>query len=241
MAASSHGNQVVTVPLQNSMNISRTMSNRDSIVVLHGIASSRWHTWVLAHRLKRTGATVFNRGYPSIRKNISWHGKRFYDFLDGLQRDDQFDSIYVVAHSMGCQVARAALLHGRPEKVRRMVMLAPPNHGSTVARHLSRVLGFCQTLAELSDAPDSYVRGLPADLDLEFGVIASSKDHVVRMESTHLPGQSDHVIVDAHHMPMLFHQTTVEYVAHFLDHGMFPADARRQVESPKPDAGIAAA
>ena len=58
-------------------------------------------------------------------------------FSQQLLRLKDAGPVYLVTHSMGALVARAAIEDPRfdPRTVQRLIMIAPPNHGSTLARY----------------------------------------------------------------------------------------------------------
>jgi hypothetical protein len=101
-------------------------------------------------------------------------------------------------------------------------MLGPPHGGSRVAAKVARYVGwFCRPLEQLSDAADSFVNLLALPTDCEIGIIAASRDRVVRVEHTMLPGQADHIVVDSGHTRMLFRADVAELVTSFLANGRF--------------------
>ncbi len=101
-------------------------------------------------------------------------------------------------------------------------MLGPPNGGSPVARQLAPRLGaICPPLRELSDEADSYVNRLETSLELELGIIAAASDRVVRLPSTMLPGQSDHIVLPGRHGELPWRRDTRDEVVHFLRRGRF--------------------
>jgi hypothetical protein len=110
-------------------------------------------------------------------------------------------------------------------KLGRVVLLAPPNRGARLADLAVRLFG-ARILAahELSSRPDSFVNRLPTLEGIDVGVIAAAWDHAVHRESTHLPGELDHLVLNSlHTLPL--HRRTGGEVAHFLRHGRFRLSA----------------
>jgi pimeloyl-ACP methyl ester carboxylesterase len=189
---------------------------------------------LLEMRLRRAGLATKNWGYSSLRGSISEHAKRLQSFLQELHGDTSISQLYLVTHSMGGIVARGALKGESFPRLRRMVMLGPPNRGSHAARILAPVLGrFCQPLVELSDGPSDFLRGLHVPRNVELGIIAAAHDRVVSVQSTHLDGETDHVVLPSGHGRMLFRSDVAQNVISFLRYGQFavaapqwmPADA----------------
>ena len=105
-------------------------------------------------------------------------------------------------------------------------MLGPPNSGSHVARRLANTLGrICPPLRELSDDAESYVSRLEEPAEVELGVIAAESDRVVKLPSTFLQSQSDHIVLPGQHGTLPWRRDTCQQVAHFLRHGHFESDA----------------
>lgn len=199
----------------------RIESTTATVVVVHGLASNRLDMWPIAQRLRWFGYDVINWGYPSTRKTIEHHGRSLANRLklasiNGRQR------LHVVAHSMGCIVARCALAADVPENFGRLVMLAPPNQGSFAARKLSPWLGwYSKTLVELSDDRDSFVNQLPPLQDVDFGVVAAQKDRVIETSRTLLPGMNDFTIVNTGHGAMPWIRRVGELSHKYLESGRF--------------------
>jgi pimeloyl-ACP methyl ester carboxylesterase len=197
----------------------------DLVVLTHGICSSKWLVLPLARRLRGRGYETRLWSYPTLRGSNKDLGARFADYLSRLADEHPNRTIHVVAHSMGSIVTRCAALAGLPPTLGRIVMLAPPNRGSHVARLLVPVYGwFCTTLVELSDDPNSFVNKLPRTLDgHEVGVIAVTRDNVVQLPSTYLDNHADHVVVDTWHTGVLWLSQTASLVDTFLQSGQFAA------------------
>ena len=103
-------------------------------------------------------------------------------------------------------------------------MICPPNRGSHVAALYAPWLGWaCKTLGQLSDAPGGFAEQLSPSIAerYEVGIIAASRDFVVRLASTHLAQANQHTVVDGFHSTMLFNPRTAELIARFLRQGAF--------------------
>jgi pimeloyl-ACP methyl ester carboxylesterase len=178
----------------------------------------------VARHLHRHGYTVHNWTYRSMRKQIAYHADRLLDELARIGAQGPWARVHFVTHSLGGIVVRHMLCHSpsiRPH-IGRIVMLAPPNSGSHVARFGSAVLrGLCPTLREISDRQTSFVNRLSEPQNVEIGIIAGSGDWVVRRSSTHLRNERDYIVVRGGHLRLPFLRASVDQTAHFLRHGTF--------------------
>lgn len=196
--------------------------NREMVVLVHGLAASRYMLRPLERQLQRSGYETLNWAYPSIRGEIAALSETFARRLQRLSEDSAIRRFHLVTHSMGSIIARAAIANAKFERLGRIVMLGPPHRGSRVAANLSKLLGWlCRPLAQLSDDPDSFVNNLPEPVGYEIGIIAAARDRVVHIESTRLSHQADHIVVDSGHTSMLFREDVSHLVESFLGHGTF--------------------
>ena len=201
--------------------VERIEPEQATVVIVHGLASSRLDMYLIAERLRGSGYDVVNWGYPSTRKTIEHHGDALRARLE-LAVEAGRERLHVVAHSMGCIVSRCALQDSVPANFGRLVMLAPPNQGSFAARKLAPWLGwYSRTLAQLSDAEDSFVNQLPPPSGVEFGVMAAERDRVIERSKTLLRGLRDFTIVNTGHGVMPWNRRVAELSHRFLVSGRF--------------------
>jgi pimeloyl-ACP methyl ester carboxylesterase len=202
------------------------------VLLLPGLGRSPRCMARMSARLRCEGFAVVPWGYPSIRGYIGDHADRLRKDVAELAIRADVTAIHFVTHSMGGIIVRAALggltageppLTGpAPTKIGRVVMLAPPHQGSTVAGRLAPVLGWwIRPLRDLADAPDSLVRRLPSLPGVVTGVIAAARDGKVRVADTHLSGESDHIVVPGYHTFIMNRADTIDQTAAFLRHGRF--------------------
>ena len=195
---------------------------KSAVVLVHGLAAHRMVMMPLERHLKPRFARVTNWGYSSLWSRIERHGAALAGLLADLEGSADVEHIHLVTHSMGGIIARLALAEKMPAKLGRMVMLAPPNRGSHVARWLSPVLGLiCPPLVQLSDHCQSFVACLPPLAGVHVGVVAAAADELVCEKSTHLPNEADHITLPGFHSSILWFEETARQVAHFLEQGRF--------------------
>jgi pimeloyl-ACP methyl ester carboxylesterase len=217
-----------------------------TVIVLHGLGEGRQSMKPLVdHLRKHLDATVLSFGYASTAAGLEAHGRALAEVIAGLPAAD---SISFVGHSMGNLVVRRwmALAPARElARVRKMVMLGPPNQGSELARMVAGV----SLLAALSEGAARELvldwNRVAKDLAVPtcpFGIVAGGKgdargysmllsgddDAVVRVEETRLPGADDFLLLPVHHAAMMRSPGVQKATLEFLQSGRFspPGDGR---------------
>jgi hypothetical protein len=221
------------------------------VITLHGLGVNRLAMVAIGHYLKKHGDyTVVNVGYPSTRRGIEEHARSLAHVVENL---GDVDEISFVAHSLGNIVLRRYLADQtdpatgrRPDpRIKRIVMLGPPNHGAKAADALGEnsvfrlVLG--DSAGQLGDewvwTEDSLVA--PA---CEFGVIAGGlgngygfnpilpgdDDGVVTVRSTRLAGARDTLVLPLTHTMLLLDPRVHEHTLRFLQQGFFVSERERK-------------
>jgi len=184
----------VNVAVMRLMKVLDMATSKDCVIVVHGFAGKRLWMWPLANRLRRD-FDVVSWSYFSFAGSVERHAERLSEYLVATASQNTNRNVHLVAHSMGSIVARAAISMAMPANLGRLVLLAPPNSGSPIARIASKGLGWaCQPLADLSDAPSSYVNSMPTHVDPPTAVIAARYDLLVPLESAKLAGSRQHVL-----------------------------------------------
>jgi pimeloyl-ACP methyl ester carboxylesterase len=195
-------------------------TSRDAVILVHGLAANQLVMAPLARALGRAYGHVVNWGYSSLWSPLERHGQRLAAVIKALE--ERAERIHLVTHSMGGIITRLALAEFQPQRLGRLVMVAPPNRGSHVATWLAPWLGrICPPLVQLADCQDSLVCRLPLPQVQELGVIAAATDFLVREPSTRLGCETDHIILPGLHSSLLFRRETAEQVQFFLEHGRF--------------------
>ena len=222
-----------------------------AVILLHGLADVCSVMDGLARRLEEKGGwQVFQVVYPSTRESIGDHAKSLAKVIESLEG---IEEISFVGYSMGNIVIRRYLgdqtdkaRKKRPDpRIKRMVMIGPPNRGSELATGLagSRVFQFVlgKPGLELGTQWVWEERSLAVPR-FEFGIIAGGQgndaglnpllpgddDGVVTVASTRLAGASDFLVVPAFHALLPRSSKVQDCTLRFLEHGYFIAPDRRQ-------------
>lgn len=210
------------------------------VILLHGLGRTSRSMAKMASELQRAGYAVENIGYPSTRLSVEQISDQYLVPVVE-EASKRYRSIHIVTHSMGGIITRHYLADRGADHIGRVVMLAPPNHGSEVIDNMGR-LGLVGPLlgpgaAQLSTAADSLPNSLPP-LDskrCQVGIIAGTRsynplfsywvrgqdDGKVSVQSTVLAGMADHLVVDANHAFIMRNKQVIEQVIYFLRAGQF--------------------
>lgn len=215
------------------------------VVLLHGLARTHRSMAGLGRHLTREGFSVWAETYPSRRQPLS-------ELAQGLARDIERDlgpfdggargPLFAVTHSLGGILVRH-LATALPWAG--VVMLAPPNQGSELARRLAAQPAFKwfygpagQQVVDASSWPPPPT---------PFGIIAGTRavsvtnptslaarglgllpadapsDGTVLLDETRLPGAADFRTVDANHTWIMNHPDVRRWVVSFVRTGAFGA------------------
>ena len=116
-------------------------SQKDVVVLVHGLGGSRIDMRPIAGRLKRLGYEVRNWGYRSLGNRVETHAPRLGMELTAFDSQMSEGQIHLVTHSMGGIIARTMFADFEFHNLGWVVMLAPPHRGSHMARKLTSLVG----------------------------------------------------------------------------------------------------
>ncbi len=207
--------------------------------MVHGLGRTPLSMWPLAWKLRRAGYTVSNLRYPSRRFPIEQLSEDYLGKAVAAQTQAGSPRIHFVTHSLGGIIVRQYLADHTMTNLGRVVMLAPPNHGSPSADRLKKsaigrwILG--PAGCELGTGPTNLPERLGAS-HFSLGVIAAARDGKVPVESAKLDGMTDFLLVSGFHTWIMCRGETARG-SEFSRHGAFQpiSVAARRLSSTIPD------
>ena len=214
------------------------------VILLHGLAGPRIEMLPLAKYLEREGKfTVFNVGYPSTRRGIDEHAKTLAGIVAHL---DGIEEIDFVGFSMGNIVIRryladqsdAAKGKRLDPRIKRFVMLGPPNQGAELATQLrgnpAAKLLLGESLAQLGErwpgrssvwaCRRASSGSSPADGQrpgVQSRASPATTTGLSPWPAPGWPGRADFVLVPVFHSLIPMSAKVAEYTLRFLQHGYF--------------------
>lgn len=205
--------------------------SKETVVLLHGLATIGWVMAPLGFRLRRCGYRAVSLTWRDLRATLRENAARLKDLVASLPGE----KLHFVGHSLGGLLVLRMLADSPDPRTCRIVLAGTPYHGSHVARFLAKraatrwILGRSGRHGLLDDQPEWKGQ-------FELGVIAGSRslglgllvpglarpnDGVVAVEETRVPGAHDHVVVRASHTEMLISRKVADQVCAFLKNGRF--------------------
>ncbi len=217
-----------------------TNQHGDYAVLVHGLGRSAWSLKRLDWTLTKEGYRVINVSYPSARISIQDAADDWLAVALQERASDRTVKIHFVTHSLGGIVLRQYLLDHQIENLGRVVMLAPPNHGSELADRLQHNLLYKLLTGPAGQQLGTEPSSLPNRLGtatFDLGIIAGDRslnpcfsawihgldDGKVSVRSTPLQGMQDFLVVHHSHTWMMWRNDVTAAVTRFLSSGRFCA------------------
>ncbi len=208
------------------------------VLLVHGILRSTGTFSALEKALIGAGYDAVAISYPSSRGTIEEHAEGLARLLD---RQEGTATVSFVTHSMGGLVVRHLLSRDgewkRRIEVHRIVLIAPPNRGSAIARLLEDIRAYRWIFGEAGQQLTPVEVSRAPGLEHPFAIIAGGKgdgrgfnpllpgddDGTVGLAETSLEGAADFLVVPEIHALISNHQETIRATINFLKHGRFDA------------------
>ncbi|MEN6668860.1 alpha/beta fold hydrolase [Psychrobacter sp. B38] len=222
------------------------MSQKNRVILVHGLHQTPWIMKKLARRLQSAGSDTYQYGYRSMRDGININSARLNDWL--TQNHDPDAPIDLVGHSLGGLIIRDFVTRYPKWHIGRCVTLGTPHMGSVCADYIWRLTPIVVGRSYV-DALDGTVAPLPDNITL--GVIAGNypyglgqfflqyhnrkrrkadepllehqlaHDGTVYVEETKIESATDHIVLPVSHTGMLVNKQVAEQTCYFLAHGQF--------------------
>lgn len=210
------------------------------VVLLHGLMRSTGSMDPLAKAFSQRGDfQPISFAYASTQASIDDHAAALREWVEHLPGRPEMS---FVGHSLGNIVLRRTIAlwqrEGDPEQVlprmHRVVMLGPPNQGSSIARQLAR-LGLFEKITGTSGkelgvvwsdfqsslaspaCPFYIVAGDLSESSLKNPLIVGQNDFVVTVDETKLDGAAEHIVVPVLHSFLMSDSRVIESTLKFIE------------------------
>jgi triacylglycerol lipase len=223
----------------NRENNARSSPGGDCVVLLHGLSRTRFSMRNIEETLEDHDYIVSNIEYDSRDSRIEELAVTAVEAGLAECRQQGADRIHFTTHSLGGILVRQYLSQYPINELGRVVMLAPPNHGSEIIDVFGRIPGFLfisgAPAAQLGTSTnDSIPLQLPP-VNFELGVIAGDRsispifslvipdrdDGKVSVESARIEGMKDFIVMPYTHTFIMLRQQVIDQIVHFLNTGSF--------------------
>jgi pimeloyl-ACP methyl ester carboxylesterase len=208
---------------------------KDCVVLLHGYLRGAGSMDELAEVIGQAGFTTVNSDYSSRADSLEALADTAVDAA--LKNCGPRDQVHFVTHSMGGILLRQYVATHPHQWLGRVVMLAPPNQGTTVVNRLLDIPGMAWVLGpagSLGQGAGYLPARLPA-VDFELGIIAGTvalnpflmflvdnpDDGTVSVKATEVDGMCSHLVLPVSHSLMMYDDDVIAQTLAFLQTGRF--------------------
>ena len=203
------------------------------IYLIHGYAGSSLEMKSLYKALCKEGFSCEIFSYRSMIDDIDTVSIQLYEKI----KLDKIDTVSFVTHSMGSLVVRALYNHIQPNFqfpfIHRIVMIAPPNKGTTLADFwskigIARMIGGPNVVNMTTDTikgasrypiPDAQIGIIAGYRGTKHGynfLLKGDNDGIIPYENTNLPNEVEITYVKASHWAITQKKKVIEMTINFL-------------------------
>ncbi len=219
-------------------------SSRDYVILLHGMARTKYSMSKLEKYLVENGYNVINTGYPSTREPVETISEKYFADMvnDCIKKGAK--KIHIVAHSLGGIVTRLYLQNHTLPIGSRIVMISPPNKGSELVDALSDLFIYKwlngpagQVLGTEPDSLPNKLKPVREEIgvitgDFSFNplfswIIPGADDGKVSVERAKLAEMADFLVVPSSHSFIMRNSEVLKQVVFFLRNGKFQKETKK--------------
>lgn len=219
-------------------------SPKGVVILLHGLRRKSRSMAKMAAFFQDNGYITANINYPSTKKKIEDIAADHLAVAVEDIRNKYGKSIpsHFITHSMGGIIVRSYLQTASLPQGSRIVMLAPPNHGSEIVDKLrkfkwfKRIMGIAalQLSTDKDSVPNSLKR-VSAEIGIIMGastidpvsskMLPSGNDGKVTIESARLEEMSDFLLITkVSHAFIMKNKIVMQQALYFVENGAFLRD-----------------
>ncbi len=213
--------------IDSERSIQKETHQRELIVLIHGLMRTSMSMTFLKSYLEHQGYQVYSYSYPSAKYTIRDHGLYLKNYIAHLIAENPGAKIHFITHSLGGIISREAiafLTKNQLQHIGYLIMMAPPNQGSFLAKISTQFFPWftspIKPLAELSSDKNSYVHHVPVP-NIKMGIIAGRFDAKVPPSSAMLNETTDLVVINSTHTFIMSNFETEKLILNFLEKGTF--------------------
>lgn len=208
---------------------------QDCVILLHGLGRTEASMSQIESVLKKNDYLVINQTYPSTRKSLTQLANTVLPSRIQTCLAHHPKHIHFVTHSLGGVMVQTYLSDHPSSIVQRIVMLAPPNHGSPLIdkfQHnplLHFILGPCvdnlSTSHHVTSLKDHYEIGIIAGNSsinpFSHIIFKEENDGKVAVASTKIDGMKDFIVLNLSHTFIMRNKAVDKQILSFLKTGQF--------------------
>ena len=212
------------------------ISKNDCVILIHGLGREKSSMHKMYKALNAEGFDAVNWSYNSMNDDILTVANNLAEIVE--LNSKYHSKINFVTHSMGGIVLRCYLKLNKNESLGKIVMLAPPNQGSAVARFLidnsfvNSIMGPAgqelkdkDTIERICTIPESNLMVIAGTKSTDIlnptswvtgSVLEKPNDGTVSVNETKLPNMERFITVDASHTVIMNNETVIEETIKYL-------------------------